>query len=44
MDESLRRKGNIEQRDIFDIFPHASTIRKDKLPTLWEAIGVVRGY
>ena len=44
MDQSLRSKENIEQRDVFDIFPHASTFRKDKLPTLKEAIGVITGY
>ena len=44
MDQSLRSKENIEQTDIFDLFPHANTFRKDKLSTLKEAIGVVRGY
>ena len=44
MDQSLRKIENIGQREIFDLFPCASTIRKDKLPTLKEAIGVVRGY
>ena len=44
MDQSQRSKENIEQRGIFDLFPHASTFRKDKLPTLKEAIGVARGY
>ena len=44
MDQSLRKKENIEQRDIFHLFPRASTFRKDKLPNLKEAIGVVRGY
>ena len=44
MDQSLRSKENIEERDIFDLFPRASTFRKDKLSTLKEAVGVVRGY
>ena len=44
IDQSLKSKENIEQRDIFDLFPRASTFRKDKLPTLKEAIGIVRGY
>ena len=44
MDQSLRSKENIEQRDIFDLFPRTSTFRKGKLPTLKEAIGVARGY
>ena len=44
MDQSLRSKENIRQRDIFDLFPRASTFRKDKLPTLKEPIGVARGY
>ena len=44
MDQSQRSKENIEQRGIFDLFPRASTFRKDKLPTLKEAIGVARGY
>ena len=44
MDHSQRSKENTEQRDIFDLFPRASTFRKDKLPTLKEAIGVARGY
>ena len=44
MDQSLRSKEKIEQREIFDLFPRASTFRKDELPTLKKAIGVVRGY
>ena len=44
MDQSRRSKENIEQRNIFDFFPRASTFRKDKLPTLKKAIGVVRRY
>ena len=44
MDQSLRSKEHIRQRDIFDLFPRASTFRKNKLLTLKEIIGVVRGY
>ena len=44
MDPSLRSKKNIGQKDIFDLFPRASTFRKDKLLILKEATGVVRGY
>ena len=44
MEQSLRSKENIEQRDIFDLFPAASTFRKHKLPMLKEAIGVGRVY
>ena len=44
MEQSLRSKENIEQRDIFDLFPPANTFRKHKLPMLKEAIGVGRVY
>ena len=44
MDQSLRSKEHMRQSDIFDLFPRASTFRKNKLLTLKEAIGVVRGY
>ena len=45
MDQLLRSKGNIEQRDIFDLFPDASTFIKTNWKiTLNEAVGVVRGY
>ena len=44
MDQSLRSKENVGHKDIFDLFPGATTFREDKLPTLKEAIGVARGY
>ena len=44
MDQSLRSKEHIRQRDIFDLFPVARTFRKNKLLTLKEATGFVRGY
>ena len=30
MDQSLRNKENVGHKDIFDLFPGASTFRKDK--------------
>ena len=44
MDQSLKSKENIKQRDIFDLFTFASTFTKNKLLTLTEAVDVVRGY
>ena len=44
MDQSLRSKEKIQQRDIFDLFPRTSTFRKDKFPNLKEAIVVVRDH
>ena len=43
MDQSLKSKENIKQRDIFDLFTLASIFRKNKLLTLTKAVGVVRG-
>ena len=44
MDQSLRGKEKIQQRDIFDLLPRTSTFRKEKFPNLKEAIVVVRDY
>ena len=44
MDQALKSKQNIKHRDIFDLFTLASIFRKNKLLTLKEAAGIVRGY